>query len=581
MRFAGRCIVLVCLFLALHAPAQAGVNVAGEVRLALVVTNQDYDHELIPLKYTHADGDIVSAALLKVGFEVQVLRDGSRKALLAALTDFERRLRAAGPNAVAFFYFSGHCWATETSNFLIMDEHLQKPIREMNRTEQVRAIPQIGIALKSVTDMIGRLEAKASFVVIDSHLDVAEPTLAADVLRQRPHGRAHPGLVIAAQGRPGMPAADSNDFSRALAGALLTPGLTSAEVFTQVQVKVAEDSNGRQVPWYENHLSSVYRFVDPPAPRPSDQQRTDAPTPSPLQRAVLPEDVDAKVDAALWKAVANSTVPEFYHFYLASYPTGRHAEDARRHLAELAQTQRRAPATASPDGRRIALVIGNSAYQSESRLKNPGNDARAVARKLRAIGFAEVIEAFDVSRTQMLEVLRSFGEKSETADWAFVYFSGHGLEVDGTNYLVPVDARMRSRGSVEDEAVSIERVLALTANAKIAKIVVLDACRSNSFAGRWTGSGATKGGASKGFTPVDAGSGTLIAYAAAPGSTAADGEGELNPYAEALVRNLSEPIDIRRVFGLVYDSLRARNDLRQTPWFSAALGGSEYVLRAN
>lgn len=580
MRLVGRYVFFLCLFLALHAPAHAGVIGAGEVRLALVVTNQDYDHELIPLKYTHADGDIVSAALLKVGFEVQVLRDGSRKALLAALNDFERRLRAAGPDAVAFFYFSGHCWATETSNYLVMDEHLPKPIREMTRGEQVRTIPQIGVALKSVTDMIGRLEAKASFVVIDSHLDVAEPSLATDVLRQRWQGRAHPGLVIAAQGRPGMPAMDSNDFSRALAGALLTPGLTSAEVFTQVQVKVAEDSNGRQVPWYENHLSQMFRFLEIPQPRAPDA-RPVAPPPSPLQRAVLPQDLDEKVDAAMWKAVANSTSLELFQAYLAAYPAGRHVEEARRQIDDLSRSERRPPGQAASTGRRIALVIGNAAYQSESRLKNPHNDAKAVAHALHRIGFAEVVEAFDLSRTGMLAALRAFGEKAASADWAFVYYSGHGIEVDGANYLVPVDARLQSRSSVEDEAVALDRVLSLTASAKVAKVVVLDACRSNPFSGRWTGSGATKRGASKGFTPINASSGTLIAYAAEPGSSAADGEVELNPYAEALVRNLTERIDIRRVFGLVYDSLRERPQLRQTPWFSAALGGSEYVLRAD
>jgi uncharacterized caspase-like protein len=579
MRFLGRWLYVVLLIAGLlGAPVPTNASGAGEVRLALVVTNQDYEHELIPLKYTHSDGDIVAAALLRIGFEVQVLRDGSKKALAAALTDFERRLRAAGPNAVAFFYFSGHCWATSTSNYLIMDERLPVPIGQMARGEQMRVLPQIGLPLKSVTDMIGRLEAKASFVVIDSHLDVAEPTLAQDVIRQRPEGRPHPGLVLAAQGRPGMPAADSNDFSKALAGALLTPGLTAGQIFTQVQVKVAEDSNGKQVPWYENHLRADYRFSEVPRVR-EPEQRASAPA---VQRAVLPVDLEAQVDAAMWKAVANATSPELYHAYLAAYPAGRHVEEARRQLAELARAPRQSPAvTGAAPSRRVALVIGNAAYQSESRLKNPHNDAKAMANALRRIGFIEVVEAFDLSRTGLLAALRSFGEKASAADWAFVYYSGHGIEVDGANYLVPVDARLQSKSSVEDEAVALDRVLSLTSGARVAKVVVLDACRSNVFAGRWTGAGATKGGASKGFTPINASSGTLIAYAAEPGSTAADGEGELNPYAEALVRHLSERIDIRRVFGLVFDSLRERPQLRQTPWFSAALGGSEYVLRAD
>ena len=265
-----RCLVaLLMSALALWAaPATRADMTPTEKRFALVVTNQAYEKELIPLQFTHADGEIVAAALERTGFQVQVLRDGSRKAFLAALAEFEKKLAAAGPDGVGFFYFSGHCWANDTSNFIVLDERAPKHVGTMTRPEWTTALPTLGVSLKSVTDMVGRLASKASFVVIDSHLDVAEPTLVQDSLSRAKGAKPHPGLILAAQGRPGMPAADSNDFSKALAGALLTPGLSASEVFKQVQVKVAEVTNGRQVPWFEDQLLSVFRFTAPVPPAP-------------------------------------------------------------------------------------------------------------------------------------------------------------------------------------------------------------------------------------------------------------------------------------------------------------------------
>lgn len=571
-------VTVAALLSALPHATKAGV----ERRLALVVTNQAYERELIPLQFTHADGEIVSGALQRTGFEVQVLRDGSKKAFLAALADFERKLAAAGPNAVAFFYFSGHCWADTSSNYIILDERLQRPIGELPRNQQHAALPAIGVPLKAVADMIGRLRSKASFVVIDSHLDVAEPTLVQEVLSKKDGGEPHRGLILAAQGRPGMPAADSNDFSKALAGGILTPGLSATEVFKQVQVKVAEVTNGKQVPWFEDQLLTPFQFREhsPPVTR---SERADTPPLPGIQTAALPADLEVRVEVAMWEGIVNSTDARLYQAYLASYPQGRFTEVAKRKLTDLEEKVRRAsvPGTvdAASPGKRVALVIGNAAYQHESKLKNPVNDAREVAATLRRLGFAEVREKQDLGRSALLDALRSFGELAAKSDWAIVYYSGHGIEVNGTNYLVPVDAKLESEPAVEDEAVSLKRLLDLTADARTVKVLILDACRSNAFPSRWSRTGATKGGQSKGFVPIKADGGTLIAYAAEPGSTAADGEGAVNPYAEALIRHMGEPIDIRRMFGLVYDNLVAQPKLRQTPWFHAALSGKELILK--
>jgi len=430
--------------------------------------------------------------------------------------------------------------------------------------------------------MVERVNSKASFVVIDSHLDVAEPTLVQDVFHKKDSGEPHRGLILAAQGRPGMPAADSNDFSKALAGAILTPGLSATEVFKQVQVKVAEVTNGKQVPWFEDQLLTPFRFSDYPQAIPKSERAEIQPLPV-MQTVALTSDLEARVEVAMWEGILNTTDSRLYQAYLSSYPQGRFSAVAKSKLTELEEKGRHTSladaAGPRPGGKRVALVLGNAAYQHEARLKNPTNDAREVALSLHRLGFAEVRERQDLTRTALLDTLRSFGELAATSDWVVVYYSGHGIEVNGINYLIPIDAKLESEAAVEDEAVSLKRLLDLTADARVAKVLILDACRSNAFPNRWARSGAAKGGQSKGFVPIKADGGTLIAFAAEPGSTASDGEGSINPYAEALIRHIAEPIDIRRMFGLVYDSLVAQPKLRQTPWFHAALSGKELILK--
>jgi len=252
-------------------------------------------------------------------------------------------------------------------------------------------------------------------------------------------------------------------------------------------------TNGKQVPWFEDQLLTPFRFTEYPlsVPKSDDVEKRDPPG---IHRAALPGDLEARVEVAIWEGIVNGTDPGLYHAYVANYPNGRFAEIARQKVAELEERARRVPATdPTAAGKRVALVIGNAAYDHETKLRNPGNDSREVAKALRRIGFAEVREKQNLARTALLEALRSFGELAATADWAVVYYSGHGIEVSGTNYLIPVDAKLESEAAVEDEAVSLKRVLDLTAEARLVKILILDACRSTAFPNRWSRSGASKG----------------------------------------------------------------------------------------
>lgn len=213
---------------------------------------------------------------------------------------------------------------------------------------------------------------------------------------------------------------------------------------------------------------------------------------------------------------------------------------------------------------RVALVIGNSAYSGTTRLANPTRDAKAVAAALRKAGFADVTEAFDLSRTTMLDALNDFSAKAAQADWALVYYAGHGMEVRGSNYLIPVDARLLSEAQVADEAIPLDRVLQGIAPARKLRLVVLDACRDNPFASRMA-SGTRS--LTRGLAPVEPGGSNYIIYAAKHGQVAQDGDGANSPFVTALVKHMATPrLELDRMFRRVSAEVLKTTDNRQEPF---------------
>ena len=259
---------------------------------------------------------------------------------------------------------------------------------------------------------------------------------------------------------------------------------------------------------------------------------------------------------------------------------GREAqEDARQRIAALANAPASKPAVpvpAPPPGRRIALVIGMGAYANVGALRNPTSDARAIADVFRRLGFAEVIEREDLTRAKLEEVLKEFGDKAADADWAIIYYAGHGVEMNGENYLVPVDAKIARAEHVEDEAVTLKRVLAKTEAAHKLHMVILDACRNNPF--RMADAGSR--GIGRGLLPVEPARGVMVAYAARDGTTADDGNSGHSPYTQALLANLETPgIDIRLMFSKVRDQVLARTNNNQEPFTYGSLPGEEFYFK--
>lgn len=236
------------------------------------------------------------------------------------------------------------------------------------------------------------------------------------------------------------------------------------------------------------------------------------------------------------------------------------------------------PVSAFAD-KRVALIIGNSDYEKVARLPNPANDAALIADTFKSAGFDSVELRRDLKVGDMRRALRDFMDRSREADVAVVYYAGHGIEVDGTNYLVPVDAVLERDVDVYDEALTLERVLVSVEPAKQLRLVILDACRDNPFARSMKRTMAARA-VGRGLAKVEPTSpNTLIAYASKAGSTASDGDGKNSPFTSALVKHVVTPgLDLRKAFGYVRDDVLKSTGNRQEPYVYGSLGGDDVPL---
>jgi uncharacterized caspase-like protein len=236
-------------------------------------------------------------------------------------------------------------------------------------------------------------------------------------------------------------------------------------------------------------------------------------------------------------------------------------------------------ATPASAEKRVALVIGMSQYQQVPRLTNPARDAAAMTELFKKAGFDVIDSQRDLGISDMRRVIREFSEKVRDADIAVVYYAGHGMEVDGTNYLVPADAKLLSDFDVEDETISLDRVLKALDPVKRLKLIILDACRDNPFAKTMKRSIATRS-VGRGLAKIEPQmSDTLIAFAARAGAVASDGDGDNSPFATALVKYITEPgLDLRLAFGRVRDEVLKSTSNRQEPFVYGSLGGETMAL---
>ena len=221
---------------------------------------------------------------------------------------------------------------------------------------------------------------------------------------------------------------------------------------------------------------------------------------------------------------------------------------------------------------RLALLIGNSHYSHGGSLPNPVNDVRAIKKALEGLGFI-VMKYEDCSQKTMKRAMDKFGRKLKGRDVGLFFYAGHGVQVNGHNYLLPVDAKLDSENDAEYDCVRADRVLAKMEGAgSKTNIVILDACRDNPFERSWR-----RGTEGTGLAFMNAPSGSLIAYSTAPGKTALDGRGRNSPYTSALLKHIGTPnITVIQMFQRVRSTVRKQSSYKQTPWESTSLGGDFY-----
>ncbi|CAN7572559.1 caspase family protein [Bradyrhizobium sp. LjRoot220] len=495
---------------------------AGE-RFALVIGNTKYpDAEAGLLKEPINDARDVAEQLRRGGFTVDIgenlTGDGMRRA-------FERLYGKVKPGSVALIFFSGFGVQSSRQSYMI-------PVDASIWTEP--DVRRDGFSLETVLSELNSRGAAVKIVLIDAS-------------RRNPFERRFrsysAGLapVIAPGGTLVMYStalssvvpdkiSEQGLFVRELLKEIRAPEVLASEALQRVRTVVIRASRSEQVPWISDSLTENFFFLAK-APLPGSNPTPPAALPpvvaQPLPQPPTPPEIAA---APIQKPAVVTQVPSI-----------------------------------NPE-KRVALVIGNSAYRNVARLPNPQHDAATVAAALRQVGFQSVMLQTDLGLEKTLQALRDFARAADGSDWAVVYFAGHGIEVGGVNYLIPVDAALTSDRDVSLEAIALDQVLTVIARASKLRVVILDACRNNPFDSQMKRTVALRA-VSRGLARVEPNDNTIVAYAAKHGETASDGDSSNSPFTAALVKNLQTPgLEIRRLFDTVRDDVMDLTDRRQQPF---------------
>ena len=234
---------------------------------------------------------------------------------------------------------------------------------------------------------------------------------------------------------------------------------------------------------------------------------------------------------------------------------------------------------AAPAATRLALVLGNARYVNVPQLDNPTNDAEDFAQALKGLGF-DVIEQRDASREAMAKAVHDFSDRLPSAELALFFYSGHGMQMNGENYLIPVDAKIQNASDVRFNTINLTDIQREMESGSRTNILILDACRNNPFADKLAQSGRAI--ATRGLTRIEASAaGSLIVYSTQPDNVALDGTGRNSPFTAALLKHVATPgLEVRQMISRVRGDVLAATDKRQTPWDSSSLVGDVYLASA-
>ena len=250
----------------------------------------------------------------------------------------------------------------------------------------------------------------------------------------------------------------------------------------------------------------------------------------------------------------------------------RYQAELEAQLAAVQQSQVKPAASIGPRLSVHAIVIGNGAYQGSGRLENPINDARAISTKLKSMGF-KVTTVENADRTKLVSSLVKFSASAAESDLTLFFYAGHGVQISGTNYMLPTDTNLNQIGGVALHGISLNSVVEQFLPGKT-KLVFLDACRDNPLLQ------VASRSVSRGLAPISVSQGTLISYATKDGSVAADGDGKNSPFTKALLQHIDTPEDIAVVLRKVRDQVMRDTGGQQQPWEYGSLSGGSLILSA-
>jgi len=543
-------------------PSQA----AGD-RYALVIGNARYPDADAPLKNPVKDARDVAEELKRSGFTVETGENMSRDDMRRA---FDRLYGKIKQGSVALLFFSGFGVQSARQSYLI-------PVDAQIWTES--DVRRDGFSLEVVLSELNTRGAGVKIALIDaSRRNPFERRFRSYSAGLAPVNAPNGSLVAYSAALASVVAETAGEhglFVQEFLQQMKVSNLSAEEALNRTKIAVTRASRNEQIPWISSSLAEDFAFI--PGAGGSRPTATAA-APAPV---VSPQSAPAPAPLPGGSLLAPAQAPHSEPAPVAA----SHAPD--RPAAAMSAT---APSsvpnvtTSAELGRRVALVIGNSTYSNAPVLANPARDAEDVAGALQRLGFQSVVLETNLGREKMIDALRTFARQAQSADWALVYFAGHGMEVGGVNYLVPVDANIESDLDMPFAAVPLDQVLNATDRARKLRLVILDACRNNPFANKMTrtASVSSRGVVDRGFARIEPDAGTLVVYAAKDGQTASDGDGPNSPFTTALLKNLARPgIEVRRLFDNVRDDVRDVTRQRQQPYSYGSISGREdfYFLR--
>jgi uncharacterized caspase-like protein len=543
-------------------------SAAGE-RYALVIGNSNYPDADAPLKEPVNDARDFAAELRRDGFDVDLGENLDHSAMNRAFDKLYGKLRLR-PGSVALVFFSGIGVQSNRQSYMI-------PVDAQIWTEA--DVRRDGFSPEAVLGELNSRGAGVKIALIDagrrnpferrfrSFSAGLAPTIAPDNSLVM-YSAALSSIVSDKGGDHGL-------FVQELLREMRVPDLMAAETLNRVRVGVTRASKGEQVPWISSSLAEDFSFASgngrPAAPSPIASA---APSPqvSPSPLAVV---APTKTPAPISTASINAVPP-------------LNAQTATVAPAPQLQTPVAVPNPAAPIGRRVALILGNSSYKYMPTLQNPRNDAADIEAALKKLGF-ETVLATDLDRSGMSAAVDRFSRIVRGADVAVVYYSGHGMQFDGKNYLLPVDANLESADDVNRfRLLPVDDLIEVLKSARGLQLIVLDACRSNpaerdfknkvaSVAGANRDAGSTRG-----FARVNARSGLIITYATAPNDVAADGTGRNSPFTQAFLNDVGIPdLDVRQMLFRVQSDVYQSSGSKQLPEISSLYVGPEVRLKTS